>query len=156
MIRDARLTDRDKICLLADQVNRDHHQHMPNDFLKPGDTEANWQHWLTFIEGAETFLLVAENKGSVAGFIACRIIQSGKAPFLVEKTKLQVSTIVVSSEVQREGVGRQLMLSAIDKGKCLGASETTLEVMAYNKDAQLFYETLGFSEFSRKMSLSFD
>jgi len=95
MIRDARLTDRDTICLLADQVNRDHHQ------------------------------------------------------------QLQVSTIVVSSEVQREGVGRQLMLSAIDKGKCLGASETTLEVMAYNKDAQLFYETLGFSEFSRKMSLSF-
>ena len=66
---------------------------------------------------------------------------------------LQVSTIVVSSEVQREGVGRQLMLSAIDKGKCLGASETTLEVMAYNKDAQLFYETLGFTEFSRKLSL---
>lgn len=152
-IRDAKLSDRDVICLLADQVNRDHHHNMPDDFLAPGDVEANWEHWLSFIDGDETFLLVAEMRGAVAGFIACRIIQSGKAPFLVEKTKLQVSTIVVSSEVQREGVGRQLMLSAIDKGKSMGARETTLEVMMYNKDAQLFYETLGFTEFSRKLSL---
>lgn len=62
---------------------------------------------------------------------------------------------MVSSEAQREGVDRQLMLSAIEKGKSMGARETTLEVMAYNKGAQQFYETLGFSEFSRKMSLSF-
>ena len=97
--------------------------------------------------------LVAELDGEVVGFIACRVIDSGKLSFLIQKSKLHISTIVVKESAQRKGIGRELIEVALQAGGNLGATEAFLEVMSYNKAAHAFYKNLGFGSFSEKMSL---
>lgn len=152
MIRSLKASDKEHICLLSEQINQDHYKNMPGDFRKP-DGGGDWDHWLSFDKDERGILLVAEVEGEVVGFIACRVIESGKVSFLVQKTKLQISTIVVKDTAQRKGIGRELVDSALLTAKAFGATEAFLEVMSYNKSAQLFYESLGFGGFSQKMSL---
>ena len=152
MIRSARASDREHICLLSEQINRDHHKNMPGDFRQP-DGKGDWEHWVAFLNDERGIFLVAEVDGEILGFVACKVVESGKISFLVQKTKLQISTVVVKERVQRKGIGRQLLEAALDEGAARGATEAFLEVMSYNKNAHEFYEMLGFSSFSEKMSL---
>lgn len=152
MIREFQTSDKEQICKLSEQINHDHHRNMPGDFRKP-DGGGDWGHWGAFINDERGIFLVAEIEGEVVGFVACRIVESGKISFLVQKTKLHISTIVVKEVAQRNGIGRKLIESAVQTGAVLGATEVFLEVMSYNKGALRFYEALGFGRFSEKLSL---
>ena len=155
MIRQLQPLDKEKLCLLSEQINRDHYINMPNDFREPDGSDRDWEHWQSFADDASSIFLVAERDGNVEGFIACRVIKSGNASYLIQKTKLQISTIVVLPSAQRKDIGRKLVEAAIREAKELGATEAFLEVMSYNVDAQKFYEALGFDDFSKKMSFQF-
>lgn len=152
-IRNVELGDRDAIYSLSDQINQDHYENMPDDFREPTGTGGDWEHWLSFIYDEQGIFLVADDGKSVIGFIAGRVIDSGKSSYLIQKKKLQIATIVVDKQSRGKGIGRALVESALCSGRKLGATEVFLEVMAYNKEAQKFYELLGFGKFSSKLSM---
>lgn len=152
-IRNVELDDRDAINSLSYQINQDHYENMPGDFRKPDGAGGGWEHWLAFNYDEKGIFLVADDGKSVIGFIAGRVIDSGNTSYLIKKKKLQISTIVVDKQSRGKGIGRDLVESALCAGRKLGATEVFLEVMAYNKKAQKFYEILGFGEFSSKLSM---
>jgi ribosomal-protein-alanine N-acetyltransferase len=92
----------------------------------------------------ETFL-VAEDNGTVIGYIMCRI-ETGLPNFkIIGITKKgHVISIAVLPQNQRQGVGRALIQEAMDAMLRYKAKECVLEVRASNTAAVNLYKKLGF------------
>ena len=92
----------------------------------------------------ETFL-VAEDNGTVIGYIMCRI-ETGLPNFkIIGITKKgHVISIAVLPQNQRQGVGRELIHEAMDAMLRYKAKECVLEVRASNTAAVNLYKKLGF------------
>jgi ribosomal-protein-alanine N-acetyltransferase len=92
----------------------------------------------------ETFL-VAEDNGTVIGYIMCRI-ETGLPNFkIIGITKKgHVISIAVLPQNQRQGVGRALIQEAIEAMLRYKAKECVLEVRASNTVAVNLYKKLGF------------
>jgi len=92
----------------------------------------------------ETFL-VAEDNGTVIGYIMCRI-ETGLPSFkIIGVTKKgHVISIAVLPQNQRQGVGRALVQEAMNAMRRYKAKECVLEVRASNTVAVNLYRKLGF------------
>ncbi len=155
IIRKLKPEDKKLICMLSDQINQEHYENMPTDFKEPDGQGSDWEHWCAFDNDERGILLVAEDGDVAVGFIAGRVVDSGKSSYLVPKKKLQISTIVVEQSTRGQGIGRALVESAVSVSRSMGATEAFLEVMAYNAGAEKFYSALGFGKFSTKLSMQF-
>lgn len=92
----------------------------------------------------ETFL-VAEDNGTVIGYIMCRI-ETGLPNFkIIGITKKgHVISIAVLPQHQRQGVGRALVQEAMEAMLHYNAKECFLEVRASNTSAVNLYKKMGF------------
>ena len=92
----------------------------------------------------ETFI-VAEENGHVAGYIMCRI-EVGLSNFGLTGIlkKGHVVSIAVMPEHRRKGVGKALVLKALDGMRGYGSKQCYLEVRVTNQEAISLYKKLGF------------
>lgn len=88
---------------------------------------------------AESITLVAELSGEIVGFIDARLYQPTDAMHR-QMIYCLVSEIVVRSEHQNHGIGRQLLQAAEDWGRRQGAEFAVLEYHAANARAGAFYQ----------------
>ena len=92
----------------------------------------------------ETFL-VAEEADKVLGYIMCRV-EVGLSSFgfggLMKKG--HVVSVAVVNEHRRKGVGRALVLRAMEAMKTYGAKQCYLEVRVTNESAVSLYKNIGF------------
>jgi ribosomal-protein-alanine N-acetyltransferase len=87
------------------------------------------------------FTQVAERPtGELAGYVFCREV-AGESELL---------NLAVDPELRRGGVGRMLLVAAIDWLTLRGARETFLEVRASNAAAIALYEGAGFRAVGRR------
>lgn len=98
-------------------------------FDKPWD-ETDFE---DLLDGEGIFGIVARGKNP-AGVVVCRTV-AGEAEIL---------TVGVAGWARRTGVGRSLMIAAIDLARQAGASRMFLEVDVANPAAITLYERLGF------------
>jgi GNAT superfamily N-acetyltransferase len=99
------------------------------------------QHPLGAVGDAIT--LLAEVGREIVGFVDVRLTRS---PDPMHRAMLycHVVEIAVSSRHQGQGIGGQLLRAAEDWGRQQGAEFASLEYLAANKRAGLFYERLGY------------
>lgn len=92
----------------------------------------------------ETFV-VAEEDEKIVGYIMCRI-EMGLSTFgLGGVTKKgHVVSVAVLPESRRKGVGKALVLKALDGMRGYGAKQCYLEVRVTNEEAISLYKKLGF------------
>ncbi len=92
----------------------------------------------------ETFV-VAEEDGKIVGYIMCRI-EMGLSTFgLGGVTKKgHVVSVAVLPEHRRKGVGKALVLKALDGMRGYGAKQCYLEVRITNEEAISLYKKLSF------------
>jgi ribosomal-protein-alanine N-acetyltransferase len=92
----------------------------------------------------ETFL-VSEEAGKVVGYIMCRV-EVGLSSFgfggLMKKG--HVVSVAVVNEHRRKGVGKALVLRAMEAMKTYGAKQCYLEVRVTNEPAVNLYKNIGF------------
>jgi ribosomal-protein-alanine N-acetyltransferase len=80
--------------------------------------------------------LTADPEARVAGYcIAWNVLDH-----------LQIQNLAVHPAHRRRGLGRRLLVEAIEEGRARGATEALLEVRRSNDAAQRLYRTLGFVE----------
>lgn len=85
--------------------------------------------------------LVAEpDSGSLQGFAVASLLPP----------QAELESIAVSSESQRQGVGRKLIGALAGELRQAGVRDLWLEVRASNQAAQSFYRSLGFAETGRR------
>lgn len=147
-------SDKSAICMLARQINSDHHQNEPDVFCKPVAEGDDWSFWKESHEKDGGFILVALTNFEVVGFIAAEISEVPNLPFLNSLKRCRIATIVVSNEHQKRGVGSALFERVCEIAKEQGAERLTLEVFAFNSTAIEFYEKRGFKSSAIHMSRS--
>jgi ribosomal-protein-alanine N-acetyltransferase len=92
----------------------------------------------------ETFV-VAEEDGKIVGYIMCRI-EMGLSNFGLGGVakKGHVVSVAVLPEHRRKGVGKALVLRALDGMRGYGAKQCYLEVRVMNQEAISLYKKLDF------------
>jgi ribosomal-protein-alanine N-acetyltransferase len=92
----------------------------------------------------ETFV-VAEEDGEIVGYIMCRI-EMGLSNFGLSGVakKGHVVSVAVLPEHRRKGVGKALVLKALEGMRGYGAKQCYLEVRVTNQEAISLYKKLDF------------
>ena len=90
----------------------------------------------------ETFL-VAEENGKIVGYMMCRI-EKGLSGFRGIIKKGHVVSIAVLPRHQHKGIGRALMMKAMENMGLYNTKLCFLEVRVSNKAAVRLYKNLGF------------
>ncbi|MEO9386388.1 GNAT family N-acetyltransferase [Chromobacterium phragmitis] len=143
LIRKAEAQDLDAVRRLAAQINRQHHQAMPEWFRAEVESEADCVYWLERMTGEDRTILLAEQAGEVKAFATVMTQAMPPAPFLQARRVCRIGTIVVDEAHQGQGIGSRLLAAAEDWGHAQGADEVRLEVMQFNRSAQDFYARHG-------------
>ena len=91
----------------------------------------------------EAVTLVAAMNNEIVGFVDARLSRSPD-PMHREMLYCHIVEIAVSNQHQGKGLGAQLLRAAEDWGRERGADLASLEYLAANQRAQLFYEQLGY------------
>ena len=96
------------------------------------------------------WILVAELHGVYAGFIYWHI---GSRPYFAPDLEkfAHIRQVQVQGKFQRIGVGRKLIVEAIEIFKSDGIEEIVLATAESNKKARSLYENLGFREFQKQI-----
>lgn len=89
--------------------------------------------------GGEAVTLVAELSGAIVGFADARLDRSPD-PMHREITYCHIVEIAVSRRHQNQGIGGRLLEAAEDWGRRQGAEFASLEYLAANTLASVFYE----------------
>jgi GNAT superfamily N-acetyltransferase len=95
-----------------------------------------------FLKYANSHFLVAEMEGSPVGFINFTVRQT----ILHRSPSALIDELVVAKEYQGKGVGKQLVLAAVEKCKQLGCCEVEVSTEKTNVKARKFYKKCGFTE----------
>ena len=125
-VRKAKLEDFDAVSGLSDEINEQHYSYMPNDFIQPNEAGRDKEFWIEFWKSDGSIFLVAEVAGKVVGFITGSISRGNRVPFVVQKTKCHIGTIVVSNVARRQGIGKMLYTTLVEQAKAKGAKETLI------------------------------
>ena len=144
--------DKDDLCKLSYQINSEHYQREPAFFCRPVEEGDDWEFWKNSHEKEGGFVLVAAIEDELVGFVSAALSEMPNIPFLNPIKRCKISTIVVSKNHHRRGIGTALFNRVIELASKQGASEVNLEVFSFNTSAQAFYEHLGFRNSSKIMS----
>ncbi len=151
-IRRATQRDHDAICLLAEEINLQHHAHSPHVFAAPPGVERDAGFWRAAIDDAEGMLLLSVLNQRVVGLLRAKILQPSETPFLRVRRVCHIGTVVVTASMQGQGVGKQLLYAIEQWAKMMAAEEVRLEVFEANGNAIGFYDAAGFGLQSRIMT----
>jgi GNAT superfamily N-acetyltransferase len=136
LIRKAKQSDLPVIRkLLAELINA-------MDDIECIDIRITLQTWEHLLKDARSYFLVAAIKGAPVGFIHFTIRQT----ILHRSPSALIDELVVAKEYQGKGVGKQLVLAAIEKCKQLGCCEVEVSTERTNVKARKFYKKCGFNE----------
>lgn len=89
---------------------------------------------------------VAEHQEDIVGFLVAWYI----AVYLEQTGEVHILNIAVIPEMQRHGIGYQLLLQAVDHGLDHRCDTAALEVRESNRAALSFYRNCGFSVVGRR------
>ena len=151
IIRQALKDDLNDICVLSNEIYGEHFESMPDTFLQPEGDNRDTPYWQCFIEDPEGIVLLVEENNETIGVASGKIVVTKGIPFLAEKTRLYIGTMVVSEKYRRQGIASLLMAHLEEFALGFNATEVMLEVMHFNQGAETFYRELGFDDFSTKL-----
>ncbi len=95
-----------------------------------------------FLSEANSYILVAEIRGVVVGFVS----------FTTRKTILHrglsglIDELIIAKGYRGKGLGKQLLSSSIEKSRQLGCCEVEVSTEKTNIKAREFYRQCGFTE----------
>ncbi len=106
------------------------------------DIEQSIENCRVLLENLDHYMLVARDNDNILGFVnftTRRVIMHPNPSGLIDE-------LVVTRTSRGSGIGKKLMLAAIDKCRQLGCSEVEVSTEKSNKNAIGFYKALGFEE----------
>ena len=97
-------------------------------------------------------VFIAEIDGEAAGFINLVLREAPPLEILIGRRFAVVDSIGVNQRYRRQGAGQALMEHAARWAAEKGAVSIELTVYEFNQSAIAFYEDLGYTPLSRKLS----
>lgn len=155
MIRKADINDAKLLARLNMAVQQPHIDAMPERFkpLTP-DTPELIAFFETRLSEDRTHTFIAEDNAEPVGYVHCILEEIPDHVFVYGILDFHIDQIAVLDSHQGQGIGKLLMEHAMKLGKEVKADRISLGVVAFNEGAIRFYEQLGFSIASHRMSMS--
>jgi ribosomal protein S18 acetylase RimI-like enzyme len=170
MIRRAREDDWDGARALWREVD-DLHAALAQAYFRP--TARLEREWRELLAAPDAAVFVAEGQVpqasgdaaragaaagavSIVGVVTVRVYETPPDPAMVPLRRGHVEMLVVASSCRRRGVGARLMNEVAAWARRQGASELVLTVWDGNREAELFYERLGYRPLSRVLHARLD
>ena len=143
LIRRADGDDIDAVASLWEDLIDWHHQLDPRFWIRADDARERYREWMVeAIEADDRILLVAQCRGGIVGFLHGMLEHS--PPVMAPKFTGYISDIIVVSDCRQRGVGRGLVEAATMWFQAQGAVEMALNVVLGNREAEAFWQSLGF------------
>jgi len=155
LIRQAAEEDYQQLCTLFVDLDALHRQALPHLFRK-AEGPARAKEFITSrLADENVATYVAENHdGQLVGFVQAELKDTPDIPIIVPRRFVRINDLVVKSQWQRVGIGRQLVDQAQQWAVEKGATEIELGVWEFNQEAAAFYKKLGYTTAKRIMSKS--
>jgi ribosomal protein S18 acetylase RimI-like enzyme len=152
MIRRAREDDWEGARSLWREVDELHARLAPAYFRKAARAAAEWRELLSSGDAAVFVAEQEHDEGRLVGAVCVRVYETPPDPAMVPLRRGHVEMLVVKEAHRRRGIGSGLMAEVAGWARRQGAAELVLTVWAGNREAEAFYERLGFGELSRVLS----
>lgn len=151
-IRPARPDDYDELCRLFDEIDSLHRKALPDIFHRPSGPVRDHDYVLNLLGDQDVLLLVAEQEQKLVGLAHAFARENAALPVFTPRKYVVIDSIIVTQAMHRHGIGRQFAERIELWAKCQRAETIELNVYEFNREALRFYECLGYSTLSRKMS----
>ena len=154
MIRDACVSDFSAILDLENQVFQIHLNARP-DMIKP-ELPFNQDYYEKCLQDINKRIFVFEENGNILGYCITQKLEYTGHHLYYDTKILEINDMCVDEKARGMNIGRQLVNSAKDYAKEIGATRLELTVWGFNKDARQFYEHLGMSERTGRMEMAIE
>ncbi len=151
-VRFAKESELDRVNALRKQVNDLHVAGRP-DIFKPGFSKELQDHIRTIWNDPRQRIVVDERDGVLCGFAVLNHITRPENPFMRVRDYLDIDEFCVDETYRRTGVGTELIDFVRTYAKESGFDRIELNMWEFNRDALLFYESVGFQTYRRYMEL---
>ncbi len=148
-VRPARPEDWLAVQSLLRELDELHAELVPAYFRPATRTEPEWRRLLG---DPAALVLVALDEGegtAPVGFLSLRVYDTPADPTMVQRRRGHLETLIVNARQRRRGIGRSLLATAADWARARGATEMVLTTWIGNREADAFYERLGYRVLSR-------
>jgi ribosomal protein S18 acetylase RimI-like enzyme len=151
-IRPAQKSDEAALGRYGAALMRQHHAADPRRFLLTEHPEVGYGRYLvSMLNDPDSLVLVAESGGALVGYVYADVESiswrdlRGPCGF--------VHDVYVDEGSRRSGVGRQLVLAAVDWARSKGRPQMVLSTASGNEAAQRLFDRLGFRRTMIEMTL---
>ena len=144
-IRLATIEDAAAIARQTADVQRLHHDALPDMFKMPAADLFPPQKLAALIHDPNSVVAVAEMDGTVIGHIYGALVKRAESEFHEASAALYIHQIGIDADVRRQGVGTALMEFIQDKARALGLTAMQVDHWAFNTRAASFFAACGFS-----------
>ncbi|HEX2671547.1 MAG TPA: GNAT family N-acetyltransferase [Polyangiaceae bacterium] len=151
IVRRAVAADVDSIGALLEEVDELHRRALPWLFRRvDGPEQAAFLD--AFLSKADhaTFLALTP-EGRFAGVLCAFLRPPARAPIVQPAVVLELDALAVKMGFRRQGIGKQLVNTALAWASLAGATRTELGVFDFNEPARAFWASLGFHVLSYRM-----
>jgi diamine N-acetyltransferase len=145
VIRLATIDDAEAIARQTADVQRQHHDALPDIFKPPSLELFSPQKLARLIEDPNAIVAVAEMEGGLVGHIYGAVVKRAENEFHQPGASLYIYQIGVDADARRRGVGTALMRFILDQAPALGATAMHVDHWTFNTRARTFFEACGFA-----------
>jgi len=149
----ATIDDFDGISEVFEEADILHCQALPDIFRTTEKPARSKVYISECMDRENSVFLVAESGNRIVGVLHITIMETPDWPILVPRRYGLIHDLVVRQDYQRLGIGRLLMEKAHGWAMEKGVTQVELTVWEFNEGAIAFYEELGYSTASRRMSI---
>lgn len=154
VIREATLLDYENLCELFDEADKLHRDHFSERLQEPKGPARDKKFIFDLLANQAVGLFVVESDGKLLGLVQAAVKVAPPMSIFVPRCYVIVDTLVVKEGFRQQGIGQKLMDRVHHWAISKGASDVELNVYEFNKEANAFYQKLGYKTISRKMSKS--
>jgi ribosomal protein S18 acetylase RimI-like enzyme len=148
-VRTARVSDRDALQALWQEIDQLHAGLMPR-FFRATQGERDEANLRRALSGPTETVLVAEDASeSVRGLSHVQLYDTPQVAGLQPGRRAHLDSLVVARAYRRSGCGRALAEASADWARVRGAKQLLLTVWAGNQAAERFYAALGYHVISQ-------
>lgn len=143
-VRRAVRGDRDRLVELWLGLLAHHAPLDPHYQVQPG-RDREWRRLIErLLASPDAAVFVWEEQGALLGFCIAQLEEA--PPVLVERSRAEITDLMVEPGARRRGIGRALVEASVDWIRRRGVERTTVRVAAQNAEAQAFWRALGFAD----------
>lgn len=156
LIRDAVAEDRERVVPLQQEIAQLHHDARP-DLMRPIGRFFTEESFRERLSSPDHTVLVAETEsGQVVGYAFAWVIRHRDHSTYIDFDSYYIDDICVLKSQQRNGVGKALFDSCVQRAKAFGCRNLELGVWSFNRGAIAFYEACGMTERLRRMEMKLE